>query len=138
MLQRQMLVFARWIITFVYFEKELYENPDQDLNKLWWSIVEEVQFINPPEDTSYPDWASKMHFSLAPVSYQDYLLGELTASQLQNYIENNISSDLFKPEVGIYLKDNSFKYGGSLHWNEKVKKATREYLNPVYFITQFF
>ncbi|WP_277584424.1 M3 family metallopeptidase, partial [Psychrobacillus antarcticus] len=138
MLQRQMLVFARWIITFGYFERELYENPDQDLNKLWWSIVEEIQFINPPEDTSYPDWASKMHFSLAPVSYQDYLLGELTASQLQNYIENNISSDLFKPEVGNYLKENFFKYGASLHWNEKIKKATGEHLNPIYFITQFF
>ncbi|MGE7623436.1 M3 family metallopeptidase [Viridibacillus sp. NPDC096237] len=138
MLQRQMLVSARWIITFVFFERELYENPEQDLNKLWWNIVKEIQFVNPPEDTSYPDWASKMHFSLAPVSYQDYLLGELTASQLQHFIENNISPDLFKPEVGNYLKENFFKYGASLHWNEKIKKATGEYLNPVHFIKQFF
>ncbi|MBS4192602.1 M3 family oligoendopeptidase [Bacillus sp. FJAT-49705] len=138
MLQRQMLVSSRWIMTFTFFERQLYENPDQDLNKLWWELVKDIQFMNPPEDTSYPDWASKMHFSLAPGTYQDYLLGELTASQLQNYMETHISSDLFKPEVGMYLKENFFKYGASLHWNEKIKMATGEYLNPVYFIKQFF
>lgn len=137
MLQRQMLVSARWMMTFTFFERELYENPNQDLNKLWWRLVEEIQFVHPPEETSYPDWAAKMHFSLAPATYQDYLLGELTASQLQNYIEINISSDLFKPEVGSYLIESFFKYGASLHWNEKIKSATGEYLNPEYFIKQF-
>lgn len=138
MLQRQMLVSARWMMTFSFFERELYENPDQDLNKLWWEMVQKIQFINPPEDTSYPDWASKMHFSLAPATYQDYLLGELTASQLQNYIVTNISSELYKPEVGKYLIESFFKNGASLHWNEKIKRATGEYLNSVYFVKQFF
>nr|WP_148302654.1 M2 family metallopeptidase [Caldalkalibacillus mannanilyticus] len=69
MLERQMLVSARWIMTFSFFERELYENPDQDLNQRWWEIVQAIQFVNPPEDTSHPDWAAKMHFSLAPVSY---------------------------------------------------------------------
>ncbi|MBS4196075.1 M3 family oligoendopeptidase [Lederbergia citri] len=138
MLQRQMLVSARWMMTFSFFEKELYENPDQDLNQLWWEMVKDIQYINPPEDTSYPDWASKMHFSLAPATYQEYLLGELMASQLQNYMETNISSELFKPEVGTFLKDDFFLYGASLQWNDKIKNATGEYLNPVYFIKQFF
>ena len=137
MLQRQMLVSARWMMTFTFFERELYENPNQDLNNLWWKLVQEIQFVHPPEDTSYPDWAAKMHFSLAPATYQDYLLGELTASQLHNYIEKHISSDLFKPEVGSYLIESFFKHGSSLHWNEKIKSATGEYLNPEYFIKQF-
>lgn len=138
MLQRQMLVSARWMITFSFFERELYENPEQDLNKLWWQLVEKIQFLKPPEATHYPDWASKMHFSLAPASYQDYLLGELTASQLQNYIETTISTNLFKPEVGSYLVGQFFTHGASLHWNEKIKQATGEHLNPAYFIKQFF
>ncbi|MBS4218656.1 M3 family oligoendopeptidase [Bacillus sp. FJAT-49711] len=137
MLQRQMLVSARWMMTFSFFERELYENPDQDLNRLWWDLVKDIQYIHPPENTSYPDWASKMHFSLAPATYQDYLLGELMASQLQHYIETNISKDLFRPEVGKFLKDNFFRYGASLQWNEKIKMATGDYLNPVYFIKQF-
>ncbi|MCT8138021.1 M3 family oligoendopeptidase [Anaerobacillus sp. CMMVII] len=137
LLQRQMLVSARWMMTFSFFERELYENPDQDLNNLWWKLVQEIQFINPPEETQFPDWAAKMHFSLAPASYQDYLLGELTASQLQTYIEQNISANLFKPEVGKYLIEHFFKPGASLHWNEKIKMATGEYLDPEYFSRQF-
>ena len=44
--QLQMLISARWIITFVFFERELYENPDQDLNTLWWKTVNEVQLVS--------------------------------------------------------------------------------------------
>lgn len=137
MLQRQMLVAARWIITFSFFEKALYEDPDQDLNQMWWKLVKEIQYINPPEETSYPDWAAKMHFSLAPASYQDYLLGELTASQLEHFISSNISTDLFTPAVGDYLKDNFFSDGAMLHWNDKILKATGERLNPSYFVKEF-
>ncbi|WP_078427182.1 M3 family metallopeptidase [Alkalihalobacterium alkalinitrilicum] len=137
MLQRQMLVSARWIMTFTYFERQLYENPDQDLNGLWWKLVEEIQYIHSPEHTNYPDWASKMHFSLAPVSYQNYLLGELTASQLQSYIETHVSKDLFTNEVGSYLIKEFIEPGASLHWNDKIKKATGESLNPSYFVKQF-
>lgn len=137
LLQRQILVQARWIITFTFFERELYENPHQDLNKRWWELVQQIQLLHPPEETHHPDWASKMHFSLAPVSYQNYLLGECTASQLQTYIETHISQDLFTPEVGKYLKDHFFTHGARWTWNEKIEKATGEPLNPRFFIEQF-
>lgn len=135
-LQRQMLISARWIITFVFFEKELYENPDQDLNQLWWKLVEEIQFVNPPENRDYPHWAAKIHFTLAPVYYQNYLLGELTTSQIHRYIEENISKDSFNPEVGDFLKEFFFM-GGRYNWNEKLEKSTGEQLNPQHFIDQF-
>jgi len=41
------------------FEKAMYENPDQDLNKLWWNLVQQYQMITPPEERNAPDWASK-------------------------------------------------------------------------------
>ncbi|MED4125136.1 peptidase M3A and M3B thimet/oligopeptidase F [Halalkalibacterium halodurans] len=138
MLQRQMVVSTRWMLTFSFFEKSLYEDPDQDINALWWKLVKEIQYMAPPEDTGSPDWAAKMHFSLAPVYYQDYLLGEMAASQLHHYIKTNVSTDLFSPNVGTYLKENVFKPGALLHWNDKMKKATGEYLTPTYFIKQFF
>lgn len=136
-LRRQMLIAGRWIMTFTFFERELYENPDQDLNELWWKIVKDVQFVNPPENVDYPHWAAKIHFTLVPVYYQNYLLGELTTSQLQSHIEKNISTDLFTPEVGAYLVDEYFKPGALYPWNEKIEKATGEKLNPQYFIDQF-
>ena len=136
-LRRQMFIAGRWIMTFTFFERELYENPDQDLNALWWKIVKDVQFVNPPEQTDFPHWAAKIHFTLVPVYYQNYLLGELTTSQLQAYIEKNISTDLFTPEVGTYLMDEYFKPGALYPWNEKIEKTTGEKLNPQYFIEQF-
>ncbi len=137
MLQRQMLVSARWIILFTFFERQLYENPTQNVNKLWWKLVKEIQGINPPEETDYPDWAAKMHFSLAPVSYQDYLLGELTASQLSHYIQTHISENIYKKEVGAFFIEKFFKPGLSMHWNDLIRSATGEQLTPRYFVDEF-
>ncbi|WP_246943342.1 M2 family metallopeptidase [Bacillus pinisoli] len=136
-LRRQMLISARWIMTFAFFERELYRNPDQDLNTLWWKIVKDVQFVNPPEEQNYPHWAAKIHFTLVPVYYQNYLLGELTTSQLQRYIEKNVSTDFFTPEVGEFLLTEFFKPGARDHWNTKIEKATGEKLNPLHFVDQF-
>lgn len=136
-LRWQMLIAGRWMMTFAFFERELYENPEQDLNTLWWKIVKDTQFVNPPDNQDYPHWAAKIHFTLAPVYYQNYLLGELTTSQLQAHITKHISADLFTPEVGSYLIEEFFKPGARHPWNEKIERATGEKLNPQHFIDQF-
>ncbi|ALC90767.1 peptidase M3A and M3B thimet/oligopeptidase F [Bacillus sp. FJAT-18017] len=132
--QLQMLISARWIITFVIFEQELYENPDQDLNSLWWKTVEEIQLVTPPDDRSSPDWAAKIHFTLAPVYYQNYLLGELTAAQLQRHVERTISEEFFTNETGKLLVEEFFKPGAMYEWNEKIRRVTGEKLNPQHFV----
>lgn len=136
-LRLQMLIAARWIMTFTFFERELYENPDQDLNRLWWKYVQDIQFLHPPENVDYPHWAAKIHFTLAPIYYQNYLLGELTTSQLEAYITNHISKDFFNEKVGHYLMNDFFNPGALYAWNDKIKKATGEPLNPQFFIEQF-
>jgi len=131
--QLSMLIAARWIITFVFFEKELYENPDQDLNSLWWKIVSEVQLVTPPDRVDQPDWAAKIHFTLAPVYYQNYLLGELMAAQLIRYIENSISPEIFTKATGDMLLNQYFKPGALYNWNDKIRRITGEKLNPTHF-----
>ncbi|QFT88648.1 Peptidase family M3 [Bacillus sp. THAF10] len=135
--QLKMLVSARWIITFVFFERKLYENPDQDLPSLWWETVEKIQLLNPPEDKSNPDWAAKIHFTLAPVYYQNYLLGELTAAQLYHYIHTHISKEFFNVGVGAFIRDEFLAPGASYHWNKKIEKVTGEPLNPDYFVKSY-
>lgn len=136
-LTRQMLITARWVMTFVNFERELYKNPDQDLNRLWWQIVQEYQYVHPPEETDYPHWASKIHFTIAPVYYQNYLLGELTASQLDQYIRRNISQEIFNEKTGKFFIEKFFFPGDRYGWRKKIEMATGEPLNPKYFIEQF-
>ena len=77
-----LLVFARWVLVMTNFERQLYADPDADLDTLWWDLVERYQQVRRPDDRHEPDWASKIHLAAAPVYYQNYLYGELFASQL--------------------------------------------------------
>src|SRR3990172_1596163 len=88
--QMQQLIFARWAMVMYGFEKQLYADPDQDLNALWWDTVEKFQLVNKPQDRNAPDWAAKIHFAIAPCYYHNYLLGELLASQLHNHIVTEV------------------------------------------------
>jgi peptidyl-dipeptidase A len=143
--QLKALIFCRWSMVMLFFEKNLYENPDQDLNKLWWDLVEKYQFIKRPSGRNEPDYAAKIHLSQSPVYYHNYLLGELMASQLMNNIAKNIykTDDLSKisfynnPEVGKYLIEKVFKPGSKYSWNDLIKEATGEFLDPKYYIKQY-
>ena len=144
-LRMHALIFCRWTQVMMRFEKAMYENPDQDLNKLWWSLVKEYQMVTPPDGRNAPDWAAKIHLSQVPAYYHNYELGELTASQLQHYIaknilkQENIKSVCFanKPEVGTYLKEKVFAPGASLRWDALIKEATGEPLSAKFFAEEY-
>jgi peptidyl-dipeptidase A len=144
-LRLEQLVFSRWAQVMYRFEKSMYEDPKQDLNKLWWDLVEEYQMIIRPEGRDEPDWASKTHIATAPCYYHNYLLGELLASQLHYYITSNIlESDDFKgqsyygnKEVGKYLIEKVFEPGARWYWNDMIEKATGEKLTAKYYAMQF-
>lgn len=144
-LRLDQLVFSRWAQVMYRFEKEMYKNPDQDLNKLWWDLVEQYQLMKRPEGRNEPDWATKIHIATYPCYYHNYLLGELLASQLYYYIVGNVlNSEDYKfqsfmgnKEVGIYLKDKVFMPGSKWYWNEMIEKATGEKLTAKYYAKQF-
>lgn len=142
-LRAAMLVSARWMLVMVYFERELYRDPDRpDLNRLWWELVERIQLIRPPEGRDEPDWAAKIHFSTAPVYYHNYLLGELMASQLTAHLRREVlrgrtGSIRGAEEVGEFFRERVFAPGASVDWNELLVGATGEGLSPRFFVEQF-
>jgi peptidyl-dipeptidase A len=144
-LRMHALIFCRWTQVMMRFEKAMYENPDQDLNSLWWNLVKEYQMITPPEGRNAPDWAAKIHLAQYPAYYHNYQLGELTASQLQHYIAKNILKQAQdkevcfanKPEVGKYLATKVFAPGASLRWDALIKEATGEPLTAKYFAEEY-
>jgi len=144
-LRLEQLVFSRWAQVMYRFEKGLYENPDQDLNKLWWNIVEKYQMIKRPADRNEPDWATKVHIATSPCYYHNYLLGELLASQLFYTISDKVlkttdykSIDFVnKPEVGKFLIDKVFFPGSKWYWNDMIENATGEKLTAKYYAKQF-
>jgi peptidyl-dipeptidase A len=140
----EQLVFSRWSQVVYRFEKEMYANPDQDLNTLWWDLVEKYQMMKRPEGRNAPDWASKIHLAIYPCYYHNYLLGELFASQLNHYIAVNLlkSDDLGqsyfgKADVGQYLVNSVFRPGSRWYWNDMIEKATGEKLTAKYYAEQF-
>ena len=143
--QLKQLIFARWDMVMYKFEKQLYANPEQDLNSLWWRMVEKYQLVKKPQGRNEPDWAAKIHFTIAPCYYHNYMLGELLASQLHNHITRNIlklESDknvsyINRRELGDFLRENIFEAGAVYHWNEMIKRATGQPLTPEYYVGQF-
>jgi peptidyl-dipeptidase A len=131
------LAFTRWALVMFHFEKALYENPDrEDLNALWWDLVEDLQLIERPPGRDEPDWAAKIHVGVAPVYYHNYVLGHLTAAQLRRYLEDYVTSGpFFLSEVsGRYLQEAVFGPGAREDWQTTVVRATGESLNPEYFV----
>lgn len=124
-----LLVFARWVLVMTTFERALYEDPERDLNTLWWDLVERFQGISRPEGRDQPDWASKLHLALAPVYYQNYLYGELVASQLQACLNANFGGIVDRPAAGALLRDRFFAPGQSLRWDQLVEHVTGEPLS---------
>lgn len=143
-LRLEQLTFSRWAQVMYRFEKSMYENPDQDLNKLWWDLVEKYQMLKRPAGRNQPDWASKIHIALYPCYYHNYQLGELLASQFNHYLAANVAksdnmrmSYFGQKEVGKFFIEKVFAPGAQYEWNDMIEKATGEKLTPKYYAEQF-
>ncbi len=140
-LRLQQLVFSRWAQVMYRFEKAMYEDPDQDLNQIWWDVVERYQMISKPEGRDMPDWATKIHVALYPCYYHNYLLGELLASQLGNYVQTAVmtsgDTDADMKAAGEYFKTMVFMPGARYQWNDMIETATGEKLTARHYAAQF-
>ena len=127
----------------IHMERALYRDPSQDLRTLWWSLVARFQGVKVPAGRNAPDWAAKIHFSIAPVYYHNYLLGEMLASQLQDHILNVVVGggagrwDRFvtEPKVGAFLRERFYAPGKRWSWRELVAHATGRPLESKPFVS---
>ncbi len=145
MLRYQLLIFSRWCQVMLRFEKGMYENPQQDLNQLWWDMVEKYQMVKRPPGRNAPDYASKIHVVSAPVYYHNYMMGELFASQVHHAIAREVMNGadpnsvvyVGNKEVGAFMKKRVFEPGKTKPWNELTKYATGSDLNARAFAADF-
>ena len=127
---REQLIFCRWSLVMLYFEKELYENPDADLKALWWDIAGKYQLLKRPVQPGkeLADWASKPHFVIAPVYYHNYQMGELYAAQLRATFGTR-DNVLF----GRRLQERVFAPAHRMPWQDFVRYSTGRPLSPEFF-----
>jgi peptidyl-dipeptidase A len=144
-LRYRLLIFSRWCQVMLRFEKGMYEDPDQDLSKLWWDLVEKYQKVKRPLGRKAPDYASKIHIVSAPVYYHNYMMGELFASQLHHAIAKEVYKGadpntviyVGNKAVGAFMKKKVFAPGRTLTWNELTEFATGKPLDAKAFAADF-
>jgi peptidyl-dipeptidase A len=145
MVRYELLIFSRWCQVMLRFEKAMYENPEQDLNKLWWDLVERYQGLRRPPGRNAPDYGSKIHIVVAPVYYHNYMMGELFASQLHHAIAREVYQGaspetvvyVGNPAVGRFMQTQVFDPGRTLGWNDLTRHATGAALSPRAFAEDF-
>ena len=138
-LAESQMVFVRWALTVTYFERSMYADPDQDLDALWWSLVESIQGLRRPAEWAGGDWASKVHIACYPAYYQNYILGELLASQFGAALNPHVGSTgavAGRPEVGAFF-DRLFHQGMRRPWPEAIAHHTGTPLSAEHWVNQF-
>eukprot|EP00743_Colponemidia_sp_Colp-15_P004598 GILK01004957.1.p1 GENE.GILK01004957.1~~GILK01004957.1.p1 ORF type:complete len:611 (-),score=116.98 GILK01004957.1:162-1811(-) len=154
-LSAQLLIFSRWCQVMYRFEASMYANPDQDLNQLWWDLVEKYQGLHRPDNRTestgrFADYASKIHVVSAPVYYHNYMCGEMFASQLLHTIKTQVCG-VAEPtseagqdvslcdnvKIGEFLIEKVFAPANTFSWNELTKFATGQSLQPKAFALDF-
>lgn len=132
------LIFARWVMVVVNFERLLYEDPSRDLDAAWWELVERYQFLPKPAGReSRPDWATKYHIALAPAYYQNYLLGRMMSLQWRGWLDANLGGVVARTAAGDFFRERIFALGATQHWNDALEAATGEKLSPDHFVRAF-
>jgi peptidyl-dipeptidase A len=138
------LVFARWSLVVVQFERALYADPRQDLERLWWDLVSRYQKVTPPDSLAgRADWATKIHIVTVPAYYHNYLMGELFAAQLRQRIGALVGAPAGqpvaltgRPEIGRFLIEQVFAPGRRYPWPQLVERATGQPLSPAAFLAE--
>ncbi|MGZ8734900.1 MAG: peptidase M3A and M3B thimet/oligopeptidase F, partial [Acidimicrobiia bacterium] len=131
-----LLVFARWVLVMTHFERGLYADPDADHDTRWWDLVERFQLLRRPDGRHASDWAAKIHLAAAPVYYQNYLYGELVASQLAATLRREAGGIVDRPEAGRLLVDRFLAPGSALRWDHLVEEATGEPLTAAHLAAE--
>lgn len=142
--RNQLLIFSRWCQVMLRFEKAMYENPKQDLNSLWWDLVEKYQQVKKPKGRNAPDYGSKIHICSAPVYYHNYMMGQLFASQVHHALAKEVyNADpktaiyIGEKKVGAFMREKVFVPGRTKDWKGLTKFATGAELNPKAFAKDF-
>ena len=130
--RNRLLIFSRWCQVMFRFEMALYDNPDQDLNRLWWDLVENYQELKRPEGRDQPDYAARSTSS-APGLLSQLHAGRVvrvasapcrspatcsTASIRRRRFSWAIRS------VGRFMRQRVFEPGCTLDWNQLTRHAT--------------
>ena len=122
----------RLILARIFFEREIYYNPDSDYAKVWSKTLSELLFLGRHDDVH--SWIERPHFVSHPAYYQSYAVAALLKEQFYSFLKNKYGQILNNKKVGDHLKEKCFRTGNAKKWDEIVKDMVGERLNPQPFL----
>lgn len=120
-----MLFLTRDLLVRAELEKEIFRNPNQDINKLFWDLKKKYFFYDQTDCDKVPLWIQDRHIINNSGIYQAYLYAAAISGILMEDIKHK---DLY----GDWLTKHIFKHGNSMSWRDIQKNATGRDFSPDY------
>lgn len=137
LLQVDRLFRCRRLLAMAHFEREIYQNPNQNLDNLWYEVNLKYLGLNYEKDKNFGSWAANKFSTSLSCNTHNLVLADVFAAQLQHAIEKRVLKNgnyTNNSEIGEYLENNLYKYGNTVTWEKLIEKATGEPLNTAYFV----
>jgi peptidyl-dipeptidase A len=128
------LIYVRSVLVNLYFEFFACQNPEQDLNKLYWDLYEKYTFL--PRHDEAKTWAGIVHFATHPIYLQNYLVADMIAAQTSYRLKQEIGELVDNPRFAAFMNEKYFAPGASKPWTDLVQGATGSELNPAYYMQE--
>ena len=112
----------------INFEKSMYENPRQNLPKLWHDLGVKYMGKNEAEELNN-EWATTPHYLSHPAYYQNYFRANLMKAQMYKHLKEDLGNLTENKNTAKYLDERLFKYGLSIDEDELIKQFTGEPLS---------
>ncbi|MCI1273312.1 MAG: M2 family metallopeptidase [Clostridiaceae bacterium] len=120
--------FVNYYEVLINFEKMMYENPDQDLSKLWFELSHKYE-LRPMPKKIVNEWANIPHLLVCPGYLQNYFRAEIMQDQMYNAASKKLGKLTENSKTRKFFEKNLFKYGKSLPEDELLEKFTGSKLN---------
>jgi oligoendopeptidase F len=112
------------------FEFEAYEDPDQDLAKLYAAV--QARYLG-VEIKDGSNWAYDPFYSSGPIYLQSYVVAEMVGRQIQAATDKRFGA-AWDRRAGAYLQRYFFSRGGMYSVDELMRRGTGEPLTPRYLV----
>lgn len=109
------------------FEKNVFENPEQDYTELWWNLTQKYMLYDAKPENRLPEWVTNRHIIYGSMINAKYLYAYAIAAQLEYYFPDDHMESLHE----------FIKYGNAKSWKDLLKTATGEELNINYLINSY-
>lgn len=118
-------------LLIIDFEREFYNNPNQNPAKLWRDLRIKYRNQNHAENN---EWATIPHYLSHPAYYQNYFRASLMKAQIYKHLHGLLGNITENKNTAKYLDKNIFSKGASIDEYDLIKQLTGKEFSAIDYI----